>query len=38
MRNGAVMTSSLNGDELEDVFIFLTKGREAITGILLLSE
>ena len=38
MRNGAVMATSLNGDALEDIFVLLERGREAITGFLLLSE
>ncbi len=38
MRNGAVMATSLNGDALEDIFILLERGREAITGFLLLSK
>lgn len=38
MRNGDLQAASLNDDGLDDVFVFLTRGREQISGLLLLSE
>lgn len=38
MRNGDLMATSLNGDAMDDVFVFLERGKETITGLLLLSE
>ena len=37
MRNGDVVPVSLNGDAYDDLFLFLQKGRDEITGVLLLS-
>ena len=37
MRNGDVQPVSLNSDERDDLLLFLQRGRDAITGILLLS-
>ena len=38
MRNGDIITSDLNGNGLDDVFVFMARDKHAITGILLLSE
>lgn len=38
IRNGDLMAKNLNGDAMEDVFVFLERGTETITGILLLSD
>lgn len=38
MRNGDLMAASLNADTRDDVFVFLERGREQISGLLLLSE
>jgi hypothetical protein len=38
MRNGDVLATHMNGDMYEDVFVFLQRTRESITGILLLSQ
>lgn len=38
MRNGDLQAASLNGDIHDDVFVFLERGRDAIRGVLLLSE
>ena len=38
MRNGDLQAASLNDDGLDDVFVFLTRGRDEISGLLLLSE
>lgn len=37
MRNGDLMRVSLNADERDDLFVFLERGKERITGIVLLS-
>jgi hypothetical protein len=38
MRNGDLQAASLNDDGLDDVFVFLSRSRDEITGLLLLSE
>lgn len=38
MRNGELQVASLNGDVHDDVFVFLQRGRETLSGLLLLSE
>jgi len=38
MRNGDIITSDLNGNGLDDVFVFMARDKDVITGILLLSE
>lgn len=37
MRNGDLMSVKLNADERDDLFVFLERGKERITGIVLLS-
>ena len=37
MRNGDLKSADLNGDALDDIFVFLERGDDAITGMLLLS-
>lgn len=37
MRNGDLMSATLNDDGLDDIFVFLEHSKEAITGVLLLS-
>jgi len=37
MRNGDLKSADLNGDGLDDIFVFLERGDEIITGTLLLS-
>jgi hypothetical protein len=38
MRNGDIITSDLNGNGLDDVFVFMARDKDTITGILLLSD
>jgi hypothetical protein len=38
MRNGDIITSDLNANGLDDVFVFMARDKDVITGILLLSE
>ncbi len=38
MRHGDIITSDLNNNGLDDVFVFMARDKEVITGILLLSE
>ncbi len=38
MRNGDLQTASLNDDGRDDVFVFLSRSRDEISGLLLLSE
>ena len=38
IRNGEVVPVSLNGDARDELFVFLQRSREEITGTLLLSE
>jgi len=38
MRNGDLQAASLNDDGLDDVFVFLSRSRDEISGLLLLSE
>ena len=37
MRNGDLISAKLNADERDDLFVFLERGKEQITGIVLLS-
>ena len=37
MRNGDLISAKLNADERDDLFVFLERGKEHITGIVLLS-
>jgi hypothetical protein len=37
MRNGDIMAVDLNADQRDDIFVFLERGKEAISGMLLLS-
>lgn len=37
MRNGDLMSATLNDDGLDDIFVFLEHSKDAITGVLLLS-
>ena len=37
MRNGDLISTTLNNDSLDDIFVFLEHSKEAITGVLLLS-
>ena len=37
MRNGDLISAKLNTDERDDLFVFLERGKEHITGIVLLS-
>lgn len=37
MRNGDLISATLNADERDDLFVFLERGKERITGIVLLS-
>ncbi|MDP2141638.1 MAG: hypothetical protein Q8L20_12590 [Gammaproteobacteria bacterium] len=37
MRNGDLMSTNLNNDGLDDIFVFLEHSKEAINGVLLLS-
>lgn len=37
MRNGDLMSVKLNADDRDDLFVFLERGKERITGIVLLS-
>jgi len=38
MRNGELQVANLNGDVHDDVFVFLQRGRDTLSGLLLLSE
>ncbi len=38
MRSGDIMSSDLNGDNLDDIFVFLERGNDTMTGMLLLSD
>ncbi len=38
MRNGELQVANLNGDGHDDVFVFLQRGRDTMSGLLLLSE
>ena len=38
MRNGDLISAKLNADERDDLFVFLERGKERITGVVLLSS